>query len=379
MPEIIEPPQVQSQTEKLSGMDRLSQDPQYIFGEPEIKAEVKTEPVSITKETEILENPEKAAELTEPVKTETPDPEPAKTEPVEEVGFEDAPQATQEEGTWRNIIETFGYPIPEDYTEEKGQEIFAELKEAEMLTRLEEVKNYKETEIFSSLPEKVQGEAKLLFELFKTGQTLNEINAPREQIKAWKAMPKEELIRKNLENIPGYTQEMIDHKMEQIVAANHIDVEHQILINEIGRLESQINSDEQERIQIYTAQQNQIKDQRRQQEFNSFKAALDKVPMFMEKKISDENKTTIINEYNNGYAQNILRNPEKLAKFMLYDKYGEQGIKYLQSRAIEKATLEKKQTELNIPPTTQGGANRVEITTQTKNGIDRLSQDPRYQ
>lgn len=381
---VIEPPKEQPKAETMSGFDRLSQDPAYIFGEhkPEAKAIETTPQVTATEETEKLEQVETTAPVIEtekkPEETQAVE-KPIEVATTEDVGFEESATANSaEEGSWKSLIESLGYNVPENFTEEKGQEIFVNLKEAEIESKLEEVRNYRELEIFSALPEPVQGEAKLVFELLKTGQTLEQINAPIEQIKAWKGMPKEELIRKNLEGIPGYTQEMIDHKMEQIVANNHVDVEHNILMAEINQMEQQINLQKQQQIQTYTAQQNQIREQKRQQEFNSFKAALDKVPTFMDKKLSDENKASIINEYNNGYAQNILRNPEKLAKFMLYDKYGEQGVKYLQSRAIEKATLEKAKSEHNIPPVITAGGNRVETTTTSKNGIDRLGSDPRF-
>ncbi len=383
MPETIDTPASAQPQAALSGLDRLSRDFDEIF--PENKTVV-TEPppaVSATEETAKLEG--EATPPAEPAKAEPAKPaEPAAAtppvEPVieEPVGFEEKTQAKEEQEGWKPIIEALGYTLPENFDEEKGFEILTQLKEQEFAEKLQEVKNFREAEIFSDLPEDIRDEAKLTFELFKSGQTLEEINAPIQQIKEWKAMSKEELIRSNLEGIPGYTPEMIDHKMSQIVEAGHVDIEYQILANYVNQKEAELNQARQQQIQIYSNQQAQIKEQKRQQELNSFKAALDKVPVFMDRKLSDENKTSILNDYNNGYVKALTQNPEKLAKFMLYDKYGQQGLEYLQARALEKATVEKAKSQLNIPPATGGVTNMVETATTIKNGMDRLSQDARY-
>lgn len=389
MSEILtETPQAQPKVETQSGLDRLSMD--EIYGNPS-KEPVKSE-TSATQETEKLEStetqiPEEKSNESSFTETEKKpeipesgtDTSATSSTPSEEVGFEDKGIVSDtDEGSWKAIIQASGYEVPNDYSEEKGFEIFNQLKENEINQKIEIVKNYRESDLFSELPQPVQGEAKLIFDLMKTGQTLSDIVAPLQQIKEWKGMSKEELIRKNLEGLEGYTSEMVDHKMEQIVAANHVDIEYQILMNAVNTMEKNLYTQQQQQIQAWNAKQAHVTEQRLQQEFNSFKAAMDKVPSFMDKKLSEENKASILNDYTNGYADTLLKNPEKLAKFMLYDKYGEQGIKYLQSRAIEKANLEQKKNQLNIPPTIQGNANRIETTTQIKNGIDRLANDPRY-
>lgn len=387
MSETIEVPQAQPKA-VTSGLDRLSRDFDEIFPENTPSTKEPTPVATATEETAKLEG----ATIETPVATipettvKTEVEKPAETIPAtipettlekEVIGFEE-PAVQQEESGWKPIIEAFGYQIPDDFAEEKGFEVLAQLKDAEFKTRLEEVKNFREAEIFTELPEDVRDEARLTFELFKSGQTLEQINAPIQQIKEWKSMSKEELIRHNLEGITGYTQEMINHRMEQIQEANHVDIEYQILINYVNQKEQELVQQRQQQIQTYSNQLSQVKEQKRQQDFNSFKTALDKVPTFMDRKLSDENKTSIINDYNNGYVNVLTQNPEKLARFMLYDRYGEIGLKYLQDRAIEKATIEKAKTQLNIPPVTGGGANTVEIATQSKNGIDRLASDPRY-
>lgn len=368
---------LQAQSTKAeSGLDRLSRDFDEIFAEvPTTVVEAKKEETA-TEITEKLENPEivkeeKAAEIiAEPVIV---------PEAEESEGFTENAAVQEENQGWKPIIEAWGYQLPPDYNEENGFEVLTQLKEAEFSTRLEEVKNYREAELFSELPEDVRDEAKLTYELFKSGQTLEQINAPIQQIKEWKSMPKEELIRSNLEGIPGYTPEMIDHKMSQIVEAGHVDIEYKILRNYVDQKETELVQQRQQQIQIYSNQQAQIKEKREQTELNSFKAALDKVPTFMDRKLSAENKNNILNDYASGYVKSLTQNPEKLAKFMLYDRFGQQGLEYLQARALEKATLEKAKSEHNIPINITGAANVIEsTTTQVKNGMERLSQDMRY-
>ncbi len=146
-------------------------------------------------------------------------------------------------------------------------------------------------------------------------------------------------------------------------------------------LQNNINKQREQDIQHYNTQQQQLKDQKRQQEVSSFKTALDKVPMFMDRKLTDDNKRTILNEYTNGAAENLLKNPEKVAKFMLWEKYGEQGLKYMKARVLEDLTLEKAKQQHNVPTTQTGagGQNRVTTTNQNFNsGMDRLSADDNY-
>lgn len=375
MPETLESPQAQPKA-ATSGLDRLSRDPEYLFSEdkpatPAVTPEpVKTE--TVAQETAKLEG----ETIPEPEKT--PETAPITQTPAEEVGFEENTSSQAESEGWKPIIEALGYQIPEDYAEEKGFEVFKQLQQQDFETKLEEVKNYREVELFSDLPENVRDEAKLVYDLFKSGQTLEQINAPIQQIKEWKTLSKEELIRENLKGLPGYTPEVVDHRMNQIIEAGHVDIEYQILINYVNQKENELVQQRQQQIQQNSNYQAQVREQRQQQEFNAFKAALDKVPAFMDRKLSVENKTNVLNDYSNGYVKALTQNPEKLAKFMLYERYGEVGLKYLQDRALEKATVEKAKQEHNIPPVVTGAANAISTATTYKTGIDRLADDERY-
>lgn len=382
-------PQEQSQTETtVSGLDRLSQDPAFLFGgESTVKTETKpTE--SVLEETAKLEGEkteEKPVEETKPTeevkKEETEKPEEKKEELV---GFEDTTPAEEQQadGSWKAYLEANEIPIPEDFTEEKGFELVLQAERQKIAAEYEEKANINKENVFEILPETTRSEAKLVFDLMAQGQTLEDIIAPIQSIRELKALSPEQLIRKNLEGLEGWDAQMVDHEMEKLAANGHIDIEHKKLMLFLNNSEKQINDQRLQQIELYNTQQNQIRESKRQQEINSFKTALDRVPAFMDRKLSDDNKRTILNEFSQGAVEQLTKNPEKLVKFMLWDKYGEQGLKYIQARAQEQATLEKAKSQHNIPSSlNKGGAANIVTTTQGQqhsNGIDRLQNDPLF-
>jgi len=147
-------------------------------------------------------------------------------------------------------------------------------------------------------------------------------------------------------------------------------------MKEVAQLEQRINTQREQQLNQYKAAQTQLKEQKKAQDFNAFKTALDRMPTFMDRKLADANKQSILTDYNNGAFERLMQNPVEKAEFMLYKKYGKQALKYAQDRAIEQATLEKAKSQHNVPPVTGGNSNNTNVTTNTnKSGIDRLADD----
>ena len=398
--ETVTTPQETAKQEFTSGLDRLSNDdlfkgettntattttevkggstlpndiPTQNIAEKATETELKDEP-SLT-EQEALKAEAKALNLPETATKE--EIEAAKiAKPADEKkdeGFEEteATPLSAEEGTWKAILEERNIPIPEDFTEEKGFDIVLEAEKAKIHEEYKEQLAITAEEILSPYPP----EARLILDLMAAGQTLEEINKPINQINAWKGMSKEELVRENLTGL-GYTEEEVDHKMEGLISGNKLDVEHQILMKEIAQMEKRINTQREQQLNQYKAAQAQLKEQKKAQDFNAFKTALDRMPTFMDRKLADANKQSILTDYNNGAFERLMQNPVEKAEFMLYKKYGKQALKYAQDRAIEQATLEKAKSQHNVPPVTSGNSNNTNVTTNTnKSGIDRLADD----
>lgn len=391
MSETTATPKEQSKTEITAGMDRLSQDANFIFDTDTVVEKPVEETKPVADEVAKLEGEKPETETVEDKKPEDEAfKDEAKTEekkeekPVEEDGFkdDDANAIASEQGTWKAYLEANDLPIPEDFTEEKGFEVVLNAEREKIKAEYEQIASINKENVFEILPEETRSEAKLVFDLMAQGQTLEQINAPINSINELRALAPEQLIRKNLEGLNIYTPEQIDYQIEKMVADGKVDLEHGILMNSLKLMEDNINTQRQIQIKQYNAQQEQIREQKRLQDYNSFKAALDKKTTFMDKKLTDDNKRTLYNEYVNGAKEQLLKNPNEIAEFMLWKKYGPQGIKYLKAKAQEEVTLANMKNQHNIPQNVTNQGVRNTTTTETKNnyasGIDRVSNDPAF-
>lgn len=362
MEQIAEIPQ--GAAKPTSGMDRLSQ------GEFTLPAATTTPPPATAPPAPVDTPAVTTTPATTPVSGTPPVDPVAVTDPLTdplaiEPEFKDTPIA--EEASFKSIIEALEYQVPEDYSEKKGFEILKKLQDQRIEASREEIKNFRLDDIISEYPETVQAEAKLVLDLLKTGQTLDQINAPIQQIKEWRDMPKEALIRLNLSGIEGYTQEHVDHKMEELIASGKVDIEHQILLNGINVMEKQLHAQRNQQIQQITDSQNLIREQKRQKELNDVKTALDRMPAFMDIKLKDENRAQILKDYQEGAFDRFT--PADKAEFLAYKKYGKQAMQYIQSRATEKANLELAKSQHVIPPATSAGSR---VGTKHNTGMERL-------
>ena len=353
-------------TPQEAGLDLLEKD----FGGS-------TQPdISATQETEKLESTETPSQT--PAEQVAPETVKTETEPAKETEPEPAPaefvfkDPEPEEGTWKTLIESLGYQAPEDFSEEKGYEVLKSLKEKEVETRLAEVQAMKELDIISQFPEPVQAEAKLVLDLLKTGQTLEQINAPLLNIKNLKSLAPEQLVRTNIEGLfPNWDAAMVDSEMEKMRERGTLDIEYKKLVDYLNLTETQIIQQRQTQITNYQNQQAQIREQKRQQDLSSVKSVLDRTTAFMDTKLGDEQKKAVLNDLQ-GWDGNM--SAQDKVDFMLWKKYGKQGMQFLQSRAIEKAQLELAKKQHNIPQDVAGaGGNRPQTTYTT--GIDQLEAD----
>lgn len=396
MSETATSPQEPVKQEFKSGLDRLSNDDLFkdtatlntdtteikggstlpnvpIIAEKATETELKDE-LNLT-DIEALKTEAKALGLAETAtKAEIDAAKAEKPADVIEEGFkeESAVQLSADEGTWKAYLETNNLAVPSDFTEENGLEVVLAAKEAEIAAKYEEKLAITAEEILSPYPP----EARLILDLMASGQTLEQINKPFNDINNWKSMSKEELIRSDLSARDGWTEEMVEHQMEALVAGNKIDIEHKILMTGIDQYEKRITEQQTLQLKQYSQAQANLKEQKKTQDFNAFKTELNKMSTFMDRKLADTNKQSIINDYNNGAFDRLMQNPVEKAEFMLYKKYGKQALEYAQARAIEQATLEKARTQHNVPPVISGNGNNTQITTgEKKKGMDRLADD----
>ena len=279
MSETTATPQEQSKTEVAAGLDRLSQDPNFIFDTDNATEKPVEETTTATEETAKLEGEKPETEIVEEKKTEeesfkddTKAEEKTETA-TEEDGFKDDDTNTiaSEQGTWKAYLEANEIPIPEDFSEDKGLEVVLNAEKEKIKAEYEQLAAINKENVFEILPEETRSEAKLIFDLMAQGQTLEQINAPINSINELRALAPEQLIRKNLEGLAIYTPEQIDYQIEKMVADGKVELEHGILMNSLKLMEDNINTQRKEQINQYNARQEQVKEQKRLQELNSFK------------------------------------------------------------------------------------------------------------
>lgn len=284
-------------------------------------------------------------------------------------------KADAESNGWRELAEKraekFGFEVPTDL--EDSEEAFYKWDEEQTQKKIESSQKFdKEVYLATLTPD-----ARLAIELMTaTGQTIEQINAPYVEIQQAKAMTDEQLVRQRLE-AKYKDQELVDRKLQEIIADDALAIEGKIIRTDIDNYEKQITAQRTQQLEQYKAQQNQVKEQARNKEYAAIKHELGRVTSYMERKLGDDVKTAIYNELTSGKYDNMPGTPQEKVDYALYRKLGQQGVKYIQDRVREQLTLEFAKKQHNVPIVTEGAGNR-HIVDSDKKGIDRLEDDPRF-
>lgn len=368
---VTEQPQVVTATPEDKVLSRLSAEN---GGGEELKTITPqtTEPINqttpttpTTEETQALTD--KAKELGLPENATKEEIEKAETAKNDTEWKVDEVVPTKEEeldGTWKGLIESFELgEIPADYSEEKGFEVVQNLFNQKLEAVKAEAINEAKYDRYVDVPEQIRGEAEMVVELMKAGQTLEKINEPFIELAQFKAMSKEELVRHNLMFRYKGDEEVVDNKMQKLIEDGMIDVEYKSAKFDLDNYEQSLNHQRQEQIKNYKNTQQQIQTQKFNQETAKLSHALDGVPEYLGKKLTPEVKAVLKNELASGKYHKMDGTPEEKVDYLLYKRFGKAGIQSFQSRATEKVVLQNKQQQHNVPIVQNGNANRVEPET----------------
>jgi hypothetical protein len=282
-------------------------------------------------------------------------------------------QSESDESTWANLIKEMGYEVPADFSEEQGFEALQKLNEAKFEQRLQEATKMHKEDLLSEYP----AEARMVMDLLKSGQTLEQLNQPFFEIAFAKSMSDEEMVRAHYEakiKSDGWDADMVDHKMQSLDESS-LAIEAKILRKNIDNYEKSLTDQRKQQLEIYTNNQKELQAQKATKANLELKTALDRVPEFLGKKLPDAVKGQLLQELQSDAYRNMPGTPEQKVDYFLYQKFGKQALKSYQDRVQEQLTLEKKKTELNVPPVTSGNANYAGATTQNNNVEDRLKRD----
>lgn len=339
----------------------------------EVKEEVKIE----NKPEEVVESEIKLDETKEEVKEEVK--EPAKEEVKEEKPVEDILTLDDDkveeapEGSWIAYAKAEGIELTED-----SPEAYIAAKIEPLQKQLAEVDNKKMEDYFHNLDPKTRME----IELQQTGMTLEEINAPLENIAKFRSLSPVELYREDLtakiEQVRQLTETdkaWIDAEIEKKVESGDIDHEAARIKLDLDAIEKNILSERQEIIEKYKANKDNYTAQKSKEQTESVIKSLNEIKDFMGSPLAPETVKGLTERFNNGKYDQIFNDPTMKAKFIAFVELGEKAIKNIEAKSYNKGKLEIANKLHNTPPKTSGGAG-VNMTVQKTGNFELLADDP---
>lgn len=333
--------------------------------EAEKKIEVTTEKEVTEAAPELIIKPDEVVEATPEAKKEeitTPAAEEKKEESFE---LKLDLTSTPETKVWaEKAKEVFGVELQED-----SIDAFVNTTKEQLLAAEE---RGKQTTIEKELAT-LSPEAQMDFILLREGLTREEINAPTKEIDSILALSNVDIVRKDLE-LRGLSEELIEKEIEILTEKDVIDHEAEKLKVVLHQAKESVLKEREELAKSvatnYEAKQRATK----LTELQSINTALDTVKDFMGFPITDANKSEIAKRNLEGKFESIFNDPEKRAKFILFDLFGEQAVKGLRNKAFEEGR-EKVTKELsNVPPTPRhnNSQSTVKQSAATASGFDKL-------
>jgi hypothetical protein len=261
-----------------------------------------------------------------------------------------------EDGTFRALAKELGVELQEESFDAFKEQFVPK-------TQLEEVKNLTIDNIFSGLkPETVAA-----LKLMEQGIPEEQVFAPTRQIESYLALDDAALVRADLEATEGWTPELIDHKIESLIADNKIALAAGEIRIGLNQQKNQITQTRTQLLQQYEQQKQNAILQQRQQESAQFTNALNNVSEFMGVPLTKEAKDAILIKYNNGLYENDLNAAQSKVAAILHNEYGAKLAKHIQNKASEAAKLETTKKLLNVPPVSSQTGKRVETTQNNQN------------
>ena len=290
------------------------------------------------------------------------------------------------DGTWKALMLAEGLEIPETFNtgwnekvdEEKGFEIYKQAEKAKWETVVEKARLEERESTFSKLKPDVAAALELANTI--PDLTIEQILSPTIAIDNYLKLGKEELIREDIKlSNPEYTSEMVDIEMQKIKDANQVDIIDSKIRIDLNKEKTNIQNFQQQKIQEYQNKQIQEKSTAEKAKIEQVIKALDRVPSFLDKNLTQTDRQFLTNKINSGAVNDLLNNPEKLARAITMLEFHDKGVQSYENRVREKLLVEQKKTLHNTPDTiTKGAANQTVVTKPIDNQFDILKQEKAF-
>lgn len=275
-----------------------------------------------------------------------------------------APTTEQEaESSWKELAKPLGIELAEDtyeaYTTAVNNTIEAKVATAKELAMVDAQKAVEEK--FAKTPE-----AKQLLEFLNNNGTFEEYIKPTAEIEKLQALSDSELVAKDLE-LRGWDSDKIDSYIEDRIEKGKLDLDAYELRKILDTNKANITQERVAAQKEYVQKEQLRVKEAMEKDTNQIREALGKTNEFMDTKIGDKHKNFVMQKYEKGEYQELFKNPEAVAEFLLYKEFGKQGIENLKGKSFQngKETIAKKLH--NVPPKSNAGGKRIE--TQVKSHI----------
>jgi hypothetical protein len=348
------------ETEKVkANWDAVSLDP--VMGDPNYK------PAEEPKKEDVIakdvvdppadEKPEEVKPEEKPVE-EKKEEKPAETTDEIKVTLEDISEVpqTHKEGTLKYIAQQLGKEIKEESID-SFKEVFISKEEAENKAKITK------EDIFA----KLKPETAAALELQELGLPEDLILNPTKEIDEYLKLDAAALVRANLAATDGWTQEMIDTEIEDLIANGKLAHEDAKIRIDLNKQKNAILAQRTELVQKFTAQQQEAVSRQKEQEKTQFIETMNKVSTFMGVTIPDEVKKAFITKYNNGVYDKELSSIDTKVNYILKKELEGKITKHIQNKASEQAKKSVTDKLLNIPPVKANGGGKVITNEQIDN------------
>lgn len=324
---------------------------------------VVTDEAPVIEEAPAAEGPETSTETPEAPaaeeKKEAPVAEEAAAEPEEiTITLDDLDKGSipADEGTWLKVFQDRGLDIPEGFKEDEGFDLLIAAEEKKWQSKVEEAKSTTLDKVYSEL----QPETAMKLKLMEMGYKEDQIFGATRQIQEYLKMDDSAIVRANLET-NGYAPEVLDHKMEALVAdPTKLKLEADAIRHDLKAAEQNIVKQQETLVQKYEQERQQRVANQKQQEQAKFKETLNTVQKFLDIPVAPEVKDAIYRKYANGAYDNDLNSPQSRVEYIMYKELGHKITKLIQSKAFNEGreTIKKKLSE--VPPVTSNSGQRVQ-------------------
>jgi hypothetical protein len=271
------------------------------------------------------------------------------TESEEETARKQALADLEKDSSWTALAKVRGLEITEDSFEAYDKAINEDFQKRE-LTLKETAKAEAKTELLAEKPAEVMA----IIEGLEAGYSIEELLEPRRAIQALQSLSNAELIAED-RRLLGWGQELIDKEIAHLTEKDLLDVTAQPLRDILKHNEDTLAQKQVEQLATLKASKATAELQVRQKESDEIKNTIVSMKEYMGVPITDNVVNHIKQKWDKGEYQAAFTDPKVVAEFLMYNEFGEQGLKALKQREYDRGRDDKARKLHNVPPAQSAG------------------------